>query len=216
MPPQDPNQPPIPTHVRPLPKAPAEPLQSTPYDFIINPSVKPPKKAFSLGGGTKLVYVAAGGVLLVVVLFVVLSLTNRSTNASAITSVAQQQAEIARVAALHYSDLQDPNTKNFAIATQLSLTSAQQNYLQYLSSNGASVSDKQIALGTNTQTDTALDNAKASGNLDSTVKSTLRTELAQYQQTVQTAYNASSNSRTKALLKELFDQATLLLEQSKS
>jgi len=215
MPPEYPNNQPNP-NVRPITRAPAEPLQSTPYDFIVNPSVKPPRKSLRLPGATKLVYIAGGGVLVVILLFVALSLIRGSSNNPALTSIAQQQAELARVAELHYSDVHDATTKNFVISTQLSLESAQAQYLQYLSSNGAAINEKQVSLGMNSQTDTALDSALASGTLDSTVRSTLQTQLERYQQTIRSAYNASGNANTKALLQDLFNQAALLLEQSKA
>jgi len=215
MPPQNPYNQPNP-NVRPITRAPAEPLQSTPYDFIINPSVKPPKKGLRLPHTTKLVYIAGGGVLVVVLLFVALSFIRGGSGNPALTSIAQQQAELARVAELHYSDIHDPTTKNFVISTQLSLASAETEYLQYLSSNGAAIGEKQVALGMNTQTDAALDNAVASGTIDSTVLSTLQTQLQRYQQTIRSAYDASGNTKTKALLQELYNQAALLLEQSKA
>jgi hypothetical protein len=214
MPPQNPYNQPTPD-VRPIPRAPAEPLQNTPYDFIMNPSVKPPKRGLGLPGGTKLVYIAGSGVLLVIIVFAVLSLTSGGSNSPALTSIAQQQAELTRVAELHYSDIHDTATKNFVISTQLSLASAQTEYLQYLSSNGAGIGEKQIALGMNAQTDAALDAAQTSGTLDSTVRTTLQTGIERYQVTLQSAYNASGNPKTKALLKDLFEQAALLLEQSK-
>jgi hypothetical protein len=215
MPPEYPNNQPNP-NVRPITRAPAEPLQSTPYDFIVNPSTKPPKRRLGLPGGTKLVYFAGGGVLLVVLLFVLLSFTRGGGSNPALTSIAQQQAELARIAELHYNDVRDSATKNFVISTELSLASAKTEYLQYLSNNGAGISEKQVALGMNSQTDTALDSALASDTLDSTLRTTLQTQLQRYQQTIHTAYNASGNDKTKALLQDLFNQATLLLEQSKA
>lgn len=216
MPPIDPNNPQIPSTVRPISRAPAEPVSTTPYDFIMNPSAMPPKKSFGLKGGPKLVYIAGGGVLLVIILFVVLSLSSGGGSTPALVSVAQQQAEMARVAELHYSDLNDSTTKNFIINTQLTVSSAQAEYLQYLAAGGVTIKDKQIVLGINTQTDAALDAAKSSGALDSTVKTNMQTALERYQQTIQTTYNTTSSAKTKSLLKSFFDQATMLLQQSKS
>jgi hypothetical protein len=182
----------------------------------MNPSIKPPKKGLGLPGGTKLAFAAGGGVLVVIALFVILSFTSRGSSNPALTHVAQEQAELSRVAGLHYGDVKDPATKNFVITTQLSLASAKADYLKYLGSNGVKIDDKQVALGLNAQTDAALDSAQTSGTLDSTVRTTLQTQLQQYQQTIQSAYKASSNDQTKSLLQDFFDQAKLLLEQSKS
>jgi hypothetical protein len=182
----------------------------------MNPSATPPPKSLGLKGGPKLVYIAGGGVLLVIILFVALSLGGGNGSTPGLVSIAQQQAEIARVAELHYSELNDSTTKNFVINTELSVSSAQAEYLQYLTAGGVTIKDKEIAQGINTQTDTALDAAKSSGALDSTVKTNMQNALERYQQTIQTTYNATSSAKTKALLKSFFEQATMLLEQSKS
>lgn len=215
MPPIDPNNPQIPTTVRPISRAPAESVTGTPYDFIMNPSIKPPKKSSGLKGGPKLAYIAGGGVIFVIILFVVLSLSSGGGTTPGLVSIAQQQAEIARVADLHYSEINDAATKNFVINTQLSVSSAESEYLQYLTAGGVTIKPTQIALGINTQTDAALDAAKGSGALDSTVKTTLQTALESYQQTIQTTYSNTKSAKTKTLLKSFFDQATVLLEQSK-
>ena len=67
----------------------------------------------------------------------------------------------------------------------------------------------------NAQTDTALEAAKTSGALDSTMKTTFQDSLLQYQQSLQTAYKASENANTQALLQTFFNEAALLIEQSK-
>lgn len=203
-------------NVRPITRAPAEPLESTPYDFIMNPSVMPPKKSLGRPGGSKLAYIAGGGILLIVAVFAALSFAGGSSNSPALIRIAQQQAEIARVAALNYSDINSSSVKSFVISAQLTATSEQTEYLQYLAKNGAKIGAKQIALGMNSKTDTAFEAAKSSGALDTTIESTLQEQLHQYQQTIQSAYGTTENPNTKALLKNFYDETTVLLEQSKS
>ncbi len=213
MPPIDPNNPQIP-NVRPITRAPAEPLDSTPYDFIMNPKVQPPKKTPGLRGGPKLTYIAGGGVVLVILVFLVLSFTGGGSSNPSLVKIAQQQTELARVVDLHYSDLRDSTTKNFVINAELSVISAQATYLQYLAQNGVGIDEKQLALGTNGQTDTVLDAAMTSGTIDSTVKTTVKDSLLAYQSTIQTAYKNSSSPATKALLTNMFDDVAILLEQA--
>lgn len=219
MPPQDPRQqqqqPNFPTPVGPVPRAPGQQLESTPYDFIMNPNNPTPPKPGLKGGGSKLLFIAGGGILLVVILFVVLSLSQGSSSSPLLVNVAQQQAEISRVADLHYDDLNDASTKGFVINTKLSIASGSQTYLGYLASNGVAVGEDKLALGINAETDTALDAAQANGTLDSTMRTTLQAQLERYQATLQNAYQQSSNPNTQVVLKDLFDQTSLLLEQSK-
>ena len=189
MPPQDPNQRPIQTQVRPLPKAPPEPLTGSPYDFIMNPGPtrQSAKAGFALKGGSKLPLIAGGGVLLVIVLFVILSLVSGGSSSPTFLKLVQQQAELGRVADTYYSELRDSSTKNFVINTQLTLTSDSSDLQTYLAANGIKFDPKEIALGQNSQTDASLEAAKTSGTLDSTMKSTFQDALAQYQQSIQTA-----------------------------
>lgn len=215
MPPRNPNQPPLKTQVRPLPKAPPEPLTGSPYDFIMDSSAKPKRSvSFNFGSG-KLVGIAVGGVLLVITLVVIFSLFSGNSSNPAIVAVAQQQAEISRVASLQIDNVEEGSIHDFALNTALSMQSDQANLLSYASAHGATISDKMIALGTNSQTDAALENASASGTLDTTLRSTLQTDLQQYQQTVQQAYTSVSNPEAKKLLESFYTNAGLLLEQSK-
>ena len=160
-----------------------------------------------------LVAIIGGGITLL--LFAILLLTQRNATSPGLVSIAQQQAEIARVAQLEFPELRSSSIKNFVITTQLSVKTAQTDFLSYLSSRGTNIDEKQIALGTNSNTDTAFENAKTSGALDTTVLSTLQAQLEQYQQTLNATYASSTNPDTKALLKTYYEQADLLLEQSK-
>lgn len=212
--PNDPTQQQIPTQVRPNAKAPTQPVTGTPYDFIMSSNQKPPKSAFSLGNNG-LLKLALAGVALVIIIFAILLISQGGSTTPQTIAVAQQQAEISRVAGLYTDDIQDQDTKNFVLNTQLSLSSAEAEYLTYLGSRDIKVDGKDIALGKNAKTDSTLEAASGSGTLDSTLRSTLQTMLESYQTTLRGAYQTSQSQTTRTLLQEYYDQADLLLEQSK-
>jgi hypothetical protein len=171
-----------------------------------------------LGGGlsSKLIFVALGGGALVIILLVVALLggSNKGLDPSLVT-IAQEQTEIARVAALQTDNLTSATTKGFALNTQLSMQTAQSGYLAFLSDNGSGINSKLLGGAQNSQTDATLASAQANGSLDSTLTSVLQDDLAQYQQAIKTAYGRTHTTLTHQELQKLYDQAGLLLQQSK-
>jgi len=201
---------------QPTPQPPANQTPNGQYDFIMNPE-KPSRPKMSLDGTTqKLIVGVAILAVVVIVLAVVMSLMRGgNANADLMTSVAQQQQEIIRVSQLQADAVSDQDTKNFVINTLLSMQSDQQTYLDLLASNGVKVSDKQLALGQNSATDTTLENAVASNSLNDAIAAELRRELQQYQGSVQQLYSVTSGQNGRAVLQNLYDNAGLLIEQSK-
>jgi hypothetical protein len=213
MPPQNPYQPSSPPG--PVPGGSAPQPDPSHYEFIVNPGAAPKK---GLGGSlsSKLIFVALGGGALVIILFVVALLggSNKGLEPSLLT-VAQQQTEIVRVAALQTDNLTSSTTKGFVLNTKLSMQTAQSDYLAFLSKNGSGINSKQLGGAQNPQTDATLTSAQANGSLDSTLTSILQDDLTQYQQTIKTAYGRTHTTLTHQELQKLYDQAGLLLQQSK-
>jgi hypothetical protein len=212
MPPQNPYQPSSPPG--PVPGGSGPQPDPSQYEFIVNPDTAPKKGPGGLS--SKLIYVAIGGGALVIIFFVIVLLSggNKGLDPS-LVSVAQEQTEIARVAGLQSDNLTNSTTKGFALNTQLSMQTAQSDYLTFLSENGSGINSKQLGGAQNSQTDATLASAQANGSLDSTLTSTLQDDLAQYQQTIKTAYGRTHAATTHQELQKLYDQAGLLLQQSK-
>jgi hypothetical protein len=200
-----------------MPRSPGQGLESTPYDFILNAKSSKTPSTGGVKGGPKLLYVAIGGVLLVVVLFIVLSLGKGSGNSQGLVSIAEQQTELARVAALNSDQLTSESTMDYAITTQLSMITAQQTLLSYLKANGVTIDPSKLAQqATDPRTDAALTAAQSNGSLDSAMTSELTTELERYNATLRSVYQQSSSPTTQALLKGFFDDSNLLLELGKT
>lgn len=189
-------------------------LESSPYDFFMATGKKP-SRGMPNFKSSKLLFIAIGGAMLVLLLFVLLSLTSGSKATPALLRIGQEQTELVRVAGLQASQVSDPDTAGFVTNTQLVIDSNQADYLGYLADHGMKLSDKQLALGQNSQTDTALQSAQSNGTLDSTVKQILTNQLQAYRQTIQQAAGGIKNQATLHELQDLYDQASLLLQQSK-
>ena len=207
MPPnQAPQQPPF-----NQPSAPQTP--ENPYHFILNP--EQPKRSSSLGKPTGLLFIIGAVAVVVVLIVVILSIAKGGgTSKQPYVTVAQDQAEMSRVAGLDLDRVQDTDVKNFATTTKLTMASDSASYTAYMGEHGVKISKKQLAAGTQSTTDAQLASAITSNTLDPTLRTLLQNEIKQYQTDLARAYRISTTSSTKAVLKQLNDNAELLLTQS--
>lgn len=207
MPPQTPYQPP--TLPQPIPN------QSSKYDFIMSAGNSSRRRPFGGGNFSKLVLLAVVGVVVVVILLIASSIFGGGKTDPNVIKIAQEQTELIRVSQLDYKDLAEQPTLNLALNTQLSMISAQQEYLKYLSEHGIGIKTKELGLAMNPQTDSQLTAAMANGQLDSTMNRILVDQLAGYQETIKQVFNTTTNNDTKKELKKMYDDAALLILQSK-
>jgi hypothetical protein len=204
MPPQQPQYP---------PQQPAPQPTQDPYHFIMNP--EQPRRSSSLKSPVGLLFIVGAIAVVVVLLVVILSIVRGGgADKQPLITVAQDQQEMGRVAALNVNQLKDPSVKNFATTTQLTMATDSVSYTGYLGKHGVKISKKQLARGRNSMTDSQLQSAIASNTLDSTLKSALQTELKQYQTDLAKAYQSSTGKSTRAELNQLNTNADLLLTQS--
>lgn len=185
------------------------------YDFIMNPQ-QPKRPGFFAGTGT------LGRVLLVVVgLFVLLVLFIGAKNLLAgsnlsvpdMVAVAQDQQEIIHLATNGYQNVDTSDLKNFSVTTELSVTSEQQDLLNYLKTYGHKVSDKQLNLKVSQATDDQLTSAQAASTFDSTYTSIMQNQLTTYQAALKTAFASTKGPKGRALLSQQYTDAGLLLKQ---
>jgi hypothetical protein len=190
------------------------------YDFFLNPQ-KPPKPspfAGLLGGGSlavRMAVVACGAFVVVIVLYIFLSLFGNSSDPKLLT-IAQDQSELSRVAALAYTlgqNQSSSSTQNFARSANLSLTTEQLQLLNYLKEHGTKFSAKQLAATKNTSTDTELSSSIQSSSFDSTYASVMQSQLGSYQITLQSAFKSASSTNLKVILAADYKAAGLLLRQ---
>jgi hypothetical protein len=191
-----------------------------PYDFIINPTQQPKSKLLGnlQSPNKRFMTVGVGGLLILIILIFVLKIVlGGGPNTVPFVTVAQDQTEIARVAGLA---LQQQNaaqtTQNVAITIQSSLTTEVQQLTAYLKEHGVSVSSTTLTALKNTKTDTTLSAASTNDNYDGTFLSLMQTFLTKYRQSINTAYDDSTGSGIKTILRGEYKSAGLLLTQVSS
>jgi hypothetical protein len=201
----------------PPPSPVGHPSGHNPYEFIVNPNT-PKRSALKLFGGdpflTKIALIIGGALGLMAVIALAAATLIPSTSSSlALTEIAQQQQEIIRVATAGSNQATAPSVRNYAVSTQYSVVTNQREVLQYLSKSGTNLSSKEIELKKNSQTDALLAAAKATSTYDEALRESLTTQLTDYQESLKTAYDATSNTETRALLQKSFAAAALLVQQ---
>lgn len=165
-----------------------QPAPNAPYDFILQ-DPQAPKKKLGLPGGSQPVKILIGlvGLVFVVIILAVILKGHGGVNTKAYAVVDGQAQEIIRVSDLVSSQTKDANTRYLAATTKLTMES--QSYLvgTYLASRHTKVSNAQLALYTNKDTDAQLTAAASNNNLEATYDAYLKTSLTAYQASLQTA-----------------------------
>lgn len=203
MPPQ--NQPPVP---------------HTDYEFIVNPGA-PPHRSRLPGGGSllgRVIVIAIGLILLLTVFSVVKNLLNGNSNTPLLASVAQDQQAVIHLSANALTQKQNQvafstTNTNFAVTSQLGLTSQQAELLKYMKLNHKKVSPKTLNLKVSQATDTQLTAAAAASTYDQTFHDIMQAKLNTYLLDLKQAYNATKGQKGQQLLSKDYDAAQLLLTQ---
>ncbi len=190
---------------------------------------KPPRRKLALPGfsGNSSVIlragIALGGLLvLIIIISVARSLFSGGGNTQALTTVAQEQQAMIHILTngagtdnQQQATLSDSN-KKFASTAKLSLTSAQQQLITYMDTNGKKVSTKALDLKIDPAIDKQLTTAATNSTYDSTFKQVMQTELTNYEKALQAAYQQTSGPKGRKLLTEEYNGAQLLLIQLKA
>lgn len=185
-----------------------------PYEFIVAPNTS--KHSGKLLGGNaflaKIGLLVGGAIVLMIVAAVLLNaLVPNKSGTAELTTIAEQQQELIRVATLGSQQAQGQVTQNFAASVQYGLTSDQNQVINYLASHGKKVNAKTLVLKQNSKTDQLLADAASAGNFDSVLTQTLTDQLNTYQRTLQTTYKAVSGKTVKTLLQNEYNAAGTLI-----
>jgi uncharacterized protein YpmB len=205
--------------VQNYPPQPAGPQSEPPrqaYDFILSPE-RPHHRFVMPGGGNKLARAAfiGGGLIILLIIFSLLkSIFSNAPDLTPYVSAAQDQQALIHlaIAAVKQQDLSVVN-KNYSYTAQMSLTSAQSDLTVYLTKNHHKVNKKTLNLKVSAAADTRLTNATAAGTYNSTYHDLVESRLKTYLNNLNHAYQTSSGKKGRALLKDDYSQAQLLLKQ---
>lgn len=202
-------------------QTPFQPNQPTPtvspdYGFIMEPA-KPPRGGL-LNNSSMAVRIAVilGGLLLLLVLFVIFkNLLSSKPKLDSYVTVAQDQQELIHLStnSAQQQDL-STNNQNLASTAQLSLSSGQAQVVKYLANNGLKAPAKTLGLKVSKSLDQQLVSAEAAGTYNQTFQSIMKNQLNTYMNDMKLAYNQNKGKKGRALLNNQYTQATLLLQQA--
>lgn len=194
---------------------------NNPYDFIVNPDKPQRRPLLNLGGSNMTIRIALVAVVIVVIIVIILVVgslfSSSGSNVTNMTSVAQDQAELIRVATEatqdQSTDINQTTTLYFADNCLLAVSSEQQRLLSFLTAHGAKLTTAKLALKQNSHTDTELQAAAASSTYDSAFLTAMQGDMGTYMSDIKVAYNASQNPQEKSLLATDYKDASLLTQQ---
>lgn len=185
-----------------------------PYQFIVDTDHTKKKVRLPAGNSKQSrIFIVLGGVLLLLIIgIVVASLISSAANAGKVDllKVAQKQAELVRISELGMTRAKNSSAKNLATTVNLSMQSDQSTLIASMKAAGVKVSAKELALGKNPKTDTALTAAEQANKFDEVFTETIQLQLLDYQKSLKTAYDKASSKKLKQTLSDQFDTAGLL------
>ena len=210
-------------HYEVVPPIPANPNTGStghnPYEFIVasNNNPKTGKLGLKLGAGQSFLLrvsiVLGGVVILVIVAAVLVAILTPKGSTPGLTLAAERQQEIIRVSTLATRQVSGQDTSNFVNNVNISITSSQQQVINYLSKHGVKIPPKTLALDEDSQTDTLLTNAASAGTYDSVAAQELASQLKTYENLLRDTYKQTSSAQAKQLMKDSFTSADNLLKQ---
>lgn len=188
-----------------------------PYEFILNPDAshhKAPVGNSLVGRMLAIVGVVVALTIIGAVAYKLFLPKDNSTQQ--ITAIAQEQQELVRVASFVASHAGSTNLVNFAVNTQMSVSTNQQAAIAYAATRGVKLESKVLILKQDAATDKLFASAISTNTFDTTAAQTLNTQLSTYQANLKRAYSVTSGKKAQAVLQSSYDTAATLATQGAS
>ena len=200
---------------QPIPPAASD--GQNPYDFILSGNQQPKQGRIFKSGGSKkqrLILVIGGGLALFAIFGIILLLifSSGSSDLDKTLAIAQSQNEIIRISQDGQKNARSYKTQTFNETVNITITSAQNETIAYLSKNRKKPKEKTLAATANAKTTNDLKSALQAGRYDEFLTATLIKSLQSYQGQLNDTYQATGNPALKKLLKQQFDQSVILLK----
>lgn len=186
----------------------------------MNPATPKRANPFSNAGMLSRVLMVGGALIVVIILFSVISsaVSKGKSVVPPMTSVLQYQEEIMHLTSnttlskVGGSDLLDGNNKNFVATANVSVSSATQQNLAYVTANHGKIKPIMLTALVSAKTDQRLTESAQAGTFNDTYRDVMQTVLKNYELTLQRSYQQLHGPKGKALLKDQYAQADLLLK----
>lgn len=194
-----------------------QPPNPSAYDFIVNPGAPPKRRLAGSSSPLKRIIIVSIGLILLLIVFVGVknALTASSSNGPALLKVAIEQHELVAIshAAVISQQLTSDDDRNLASTTELSLTSARSQLIQYARLQNQKITLKQLVYIGSKSVDAQLAASAAASTYDATFKQILKSQLSEYQLSLKQAFSRTEGSKGRELLNSQYDGATLLIRQ---
>ena len=183
------------------------------YDFILNHQKRTPVDWLSSAGLPIRIGIVAGGLLGLLLLFVIFSSLIGSGNdsSSQLTDIAQRQAELIRISS-SVPNAAAPTIQNLAASVKLTMSSDQHTLVSLLAQNNKAIDEKTLAARRSQTTDTQLTHAQQDGTYDTALTSVIEQQLSVYIQIVQQAFTASHSHSERSILQADYAHGQLLVD----
>jgi hypothetical protein len=193
---------------------PQTPIQqnNSSYDFFMK-TEKPKRSIEPTSTKGRIIVVVSGVVALIVIALIASAALSGGGSTDSDLKVAQDQTELVRLSTAASTSATSTATKQFALTTQLSISSAKTDLLALLASNGIKYGTKQLSLTASTTTDIQLSTAAAASLFDQTYQSVMKTQLQRYSVDIKAAF-PGAGPKLRSLLNSDSKQAQLLLTQT--
>lgn len=183
-----------------------------PYDFILKdkPKKHPPFSLPSLPGAgkSKLLYIAIGAGVFIIILLVVLGSLMGGGNSTKIYEIAAAQQDLIELTA--NTKLQDQALINTASTVNLVVTTHSQELQEYMTDKGINNLSKKSAKYRNSHFKESLEEAANSGTYDEIFKAFLANQTDAYRVSLQSAYGDVTNQALKNILSSEYSELSTL------
>lgn len=189
------------------------PSQNSSYDFILA-TPEPPKKTFSEKLNKKALAIALA-IIAALLLVGLISWVDARAKASKaqvarMTSIAQMQTEIIRVANTGLEKTSDEDTRSRAQAIKDTLETSLQSTLQLLEARGTTLDEETLNATADEEIDSTLEKTIEFGQFDRSFGKVLDAQLLDYQQLLVQAEKAG-NSEEQSIFQAQYDEANSML-----
>jgi hypothetical protein len=204
---------PTPGPLPPQQTPPQQQTDQTPYDFFMEDGSQK-RSGFSMGPSKKILFlVLAGAALIFLIIIIVIIISSSNKKPVPLSGVVLHQQEIIRVATDGTKNAKSDTLQNFAISAVVTMTSAQQTDLALLGKKGVKTNEKVLKASADAQTDRALAASITSNTYDATFSSVMKTELDEYDSSLDAALAGATSQQELKILQKQADGVDLLLKQ---
>lgn len=151
--------------------------------------------------------------MLIILAVVFMNLLTRGSKQATnrLLSIAQEQTEISRIAAIGVTNARTAPTKGYANSVKLTIDTSQKDILGLLNKRGLKTDQKLLSKKQDKKTDQKLEDARLTNRFDDVFSQIVHYQLSSYRSHLESAYKDTSSASEKDALKKNIASADILL-----